>query len=417
MRVTEPGRGAQRRSVARIPSGAYVPLVSPHDPLVQRRGYGGPRDSAPHAVDVIVIGAGQAGLCAAYELRRRGFIGYSPDRTAQPGARTFVVLDAEFRPGGAWQHRWPTLTMGSINHIADLPGFPVGSADPSQEAADFIPTYFAEFEDAFDLPIFRPVLVHSVTRSGPGNAHPFLVRTTAGTFSARAIINCTGTWTRPFVPYYPGAASFRGRQFHTQDYPGPRAFEGQRVMIIGGGISALSHLDDVGAVARTLWVTRTPPRWRRSAHPHSRGLTAKEGSLIEMKVRARVAEGLPPLPVVAATGLPISDWTRSLHDRGLLHRMPMFERLTPEGAIWADGHSVSVDSIIWATGFRAELRHLVPLGLRSPHGGIALDDTHVKGDPRIHLIGYGPSASTIGARTAARSAVRSIQDVLDRTYA
>lgn len=62
-----------------------------------------PHPPAPRPVDVVVIGAGQAGLSAAYHLRRRAFV---PVGRARPGERTFVVLDAEDGPGGAWRHRW-----------------------------------------------------------------------------------------------------------------------------------------------------------------------------------------------------------------------------------------------------------------------------------------------------------------------
>lgn len=57
--------------------------------------------------------------------------------------------------------------------------------------------------------------------------------------------------------------------------------------------------------------------------------------------------------------------------------------------------------ILWATGFRAAIDHLAPLRLREPGGGIRLDGTRAVRDERIHLVGYGPSASTIGANRAA----------------
>lgn len=446
MRIQEPPRGSQRRSFSRIPTGAWIPAVSPsgNSPVWN---LDGSRQiavpSAPRDVDVLVIGAGQAGLAIAHELRRRRFSGYvdgvAHSRTATstpaistPDAKTpdpshsrgtYLVLDAENRPGGAWQHRWPSLTMATVNHIADLPGFPAGTIDPTAESADWIPTYFAEFEDEFDLPILRPVLVTSVVDddTSSGSQPRLLVHTTAGTFRARALVNCTGTWTRPFIPYYPGAAKFRGIQCHTQDYSGVQAFEGRRVVVVGGGTSALSHLDDLDGVAKKLlWVTRTPPRWHgpfegsdtSSTGPDGRGLTPEFGKEVEHKVRQRVESGLAPLPVVAATGLPINDFTRSLHARGLTNRKPMFASVEADGVVWADGKHWQADAIIWATGFRAELRHLMPLGLRVRGGGIVMESTHVAHDPRIHLLGYGPSASTVGARWASRRAAKDIVEYL-----
>jgi hypothetical protein len=72
--------------------------------------------------------------------------------------------------------------------------------------------------------------------------------------------------------------------------------------------------------------------------------------------------------------------------------------------VWPDGHEEPFDAVVWATGFRAALAHLAPLGLREPGGGIRLEGTRAARDPRVHLLGYGPSASTIGANRAGRAA-------------
>ena len=62
--------------------------------------------------------------------------------------------------------------------------------------------------------------------------------------------------------------------------------------------------------------------------------------------------------------------------------------------------------ILWCTGWRAALDHLAPLHLRAPGGGIVMDGTRVVNEPRLHLVGYGPSASTVGANRAARRGPR-----------
>jgi hypothetical protein len=90
----------------------------------------------------------------------------------------------------------------------------------------------------------------------------------------------------------------------------------------------------------------------------------------------------------------------------------MFDRITEDGVAWADGRFVGADVILWATGFRAAVHHLAPLHLRGPGGGIRMDGTHVAGEPRVHLVGYGPSASTIGANRAGQAAARQLRRVL-----
>lgn len=354
------------------------------------------RDCPPWYVDVLVIGAGQAGLATAYELMRRGFIGYTPDDPSIKPAGTFVVLDEQWGPGGAWQHRWKSLTMATVNHIADLPGMPVADYDAAIPAAEFVPEYFASYEEKFDFPIFRPVVVRKVMEAG----ECYEAHTTAGTFRAKIIINCSGTWTRPFVPYYPGQETFRGIQLHTRDYVDNEPFWGERVLVVGGGISALDILGDIRKVTKHVeWATLRPPQWR----DFDRKLNLEQGRAIEERVRSRVEQGLRPLPVVAETGLPGNSPVRKMVARGKIIHREIFDRIVPYGACW-DDETVEYDAIVWATGFRAELQHLAPLGIRERGGGVKMTGTRISRHPRIHLVGYGPGASTIGARRQARLA-------------
>jgi cation diffusion facilitator CzcD-associated flavoprotein CzcO len=347
-----------------------------------------------NSVDVVVIGAGQGGLSTAWSLLRQGF---EPETG-------FVVLDADDAPGGAWQHRWPSLTVGTTHRVHDLPGLPFEPATDSLRAAEVVPAYFAEYERRFRLPIHRPVHVRAVARTDDDR---FLVQTDAGDWTARAIVNATGTWTRPFVPRYPGQELFRGRQLHTVDYRSAEEFAGQHVVVVGGGASATQLLGEISRVAGTTWVTRRPPVWREGPFDEN------VGREVVAKVEEAVREGRRPGSVVGLTGLLVSTpYIRDALDRGVLDRLPMFDRITEDGVAWDDGRQVRADVILWATGFRAAVTHLAPLHLRGPGGGIRMDGTHVAGQPRIHLVGYGPSASTIGANRAGQSAARQLRRLL-----
>ncbi|MDC2959904.1 NAD(P)-binding domain-containing protein [Streptomyces gilvifuscus] len=345
-------------------------------------------------VEVVVTGAGQAGLSSAYHLRRTGF---EPERD-------FVVLDHSPGPGGAWQFRWPSLTYGKVHGMHSLPGMELTDADPARPSAEVITEYFAAYERRFDLRVHRPVDVRAVRE---GDAGRLLVETPDGSWSTRALINATGTWDRPFWPRYPGQESFLGRQLHTAQYPGPEWFAGRRVVVVGGGASGTQHLLEIaGHAAATTWVTRRPPVFREGP------FTEEVGRAAVALVEERVRQGLPPRSVVSVTGLPLNDAIRQGIADGVLDRRPMFDRITPDGVAWADGRHVEADVILWATGFRAAIDHLAPLRLREPGGGIRVDGTRAVADPRVHLVGYGPSASTIGANRAGRAAVRDIRRLL-----
>lgn len=333
----------------------------------------------------MVVGAGQAGLSSAYFLRRAGM--------------DFAVLDANAGPGGAWQHRWPTLRMATVHGIFDLPGMKFTPPPSSERAAVAVPAYFAAYEREFDLPVHRPVSVSAVR---PGSR--LVVESSAGPWSARAVINATGTWTHPFWPHYPG--NFAGRQLHTVDYRGPAEFAGKRVLVVGGGTSAVQLQLEIAEVADTFWVTRRPPVFRTEPFTH------EYGRALIARVDERVRAGLPPESVVRATELMMTPEVAAARERGLLTRRPMFSSLVPTGVAWDDGSTLDVDVILWCTGWRAALDHLAPLGLRGPGGGIVMDGTRVVADPRVHLVGYGPSASTVGANRAGRVAVREIRELL-----
>ncbi|MBP2334005.1 cation diffusion facilitator CzcD-associated flavoprotein CzcO [Saccharothrix coeruleofusca] len=338
--------------------------------------------------DVVVIGAGQAGLSSAYFLRRAGL--------------DHVVLDEADGPGGAWRHRWPTLRMATVHGIHDLPGMPFEAPDPDAPANRVLPAYFADFERRNDLRVRRPVRVLAVRDRGG----LLRVETDRGVWDTRALINATGTWTRPFWPRYPGQELFRGRQLHSSQYRGPEEFAGQHVVVVGGGTSAVQQLLEIARHGTTTWVTRREPEF------HDEPFTPELGRAVVARVEQRVRAGLPPRSVVSVTGLNLTPVVREALASGVLARRPMFERFTEDGVVWPDGRHERADAILWATGFRAAIDHLAPLKLRAPGGGIRLDGTRVVADPRVHLVGYGPSASTVGATRAGRAAVKEIKHLL-----
>ena len=349
-------------------------------------------------VDVLVIGAGQAGLSAAYHLQHRGYV---PVTRAEPSDRTFVVLDAEKAPGGAWQHRWDSLKMATINGIYELPGLRVPTVDPDQSSNAALPRYFAAYETQFDLGVQRPVRVAAVRDAGVGLA----VETDKGEWLAGHVINATGTWSRPYWPYVPGRERFRGRQLHVRDYVRAEEFAGQRVVIVGAGISATQLLEEISRHTETLWVTRSEPVWEDRF---------SEGEIVASlaRVEERTRQGLAPQSVASVTGMYRAPWVEAAERRGVLVRHPMFTVIEERGVRMPDGTFEPADVILWATGFRAELSHLAPLGLRTAQGGMRVANGRSLNEPRLFVIGYGPSQSTVGANRAGRDAVRAI--VTDR---
>jgi thioredoxin reductase len=353
---------------------------------------------------VVVIGAGQAGLSVAYHLRRLGL---------RPGSDV-VVLDRAPSTGGAWQYRWEALRLGSAHRVHDLPGMRAmglrfDDADRSRPARDVVGEYYRRFEQHYDLQVRRPVTVTSVTRAGTGLC--VTTRTPDGRvarITADVVVSAAGTWGTPFVPWYPGRDTFRGRQIDTTEYRSASEFRGQDVVVVGGGTSAIGFLLELDGVARsTRWFTRRPVEWSDTA---GLDLESAVAAVDEQDRAARAGETLPS--IVSGTGVPVSRRIRAGIDRGVLHAEPVFVAMEPDGVVTREGEHVHADAVIWATGFRADLRHLAPLRLRTSGGGVVVADGRSADEPRLFLAGYGPQASTIGANRAGRLIARQVMDAL-----
>lgn len=344
--------------------------------------------------DSLVIGAGQGGLSSSYHLKRLGI--------------DHVLLDAEQQPGGAWQHRWDSLTMDDLHGVADLPD---GRAPEVSDvpANIVVPRWFAEYERQHDLPVVRPVRVDSVV----DEEGLLLTRSGDRRWLSRTLINATGSWRRPFLPHYPGRETFQGEQFHTVDYPGPEHFIGKRVVIVGAGASAVQFIGEIAPLTTVIWVTRRPPRW-----------VGDDYSLRDLvrRVQEQVLAGKPPNRSEHHSDVMLREQEMEAARTGVFdRRRPMFRRIEPDGVRWDDGDFEAVDAILWATGFRPDIDHLAGLDLKSSLGGIQLlpgnsdPQTSVTAsrDHRIQLVGYGPSASTIGGNRAGRAAAAAVRAYLD----
>ena len=211
--------------------------------------------------------------------------------------------------------------METVNGISDLPGIAKPAVDPREPSSEFLARYFRDYEEELGLSVRRPVKVHSVSREDTDPAGLLGIATSDGDWTARAVINATGTWTRPFWPIYPGQSTFRGRQLHVADYVSAEEFIGQHVIVVGGGISAVGLLDEISRVTTTSWFTRREPVWRDEEFDAQAGHDAV--ALVEERVR----RGLPPQSVVSVTGLVWTPALKAAAARGVLDRQPMFSSI------------------------------------------------------------------------------------------
>ena len=345
-------------------------------------------------IDVVVIGGGQAALALGFYLRRTGL--------------SYVMLDDQDAPGGAWRRTWDSLRLFSPAQWSSLPGYqlPRGDEYPSR---DDVVRYLGEYEQRYALPVVRPVRVDAV--------HPAADQKTlivAGLkdgerveWNAGAVVSATGSWANPYVPELPGATEFRGLQLHSANYRSPHEFAGRSVAVAGGGNSGAQIVAELSEVASVEWATLEPPVFLPD--------DVDGRFLFEQATRRYRAlqEGRVPEPPRSLGDIVAVPPVRSARARGALHARPMFERFTEHGVVWPGDARSRIDVVIWATGFRPALSHLAALSLVDDRGRVDVVGTRAVREPRLWLVGYGEwtgyaSATLIGVGRSARSTVDEI---------
>lgn len=350
-------------------------------------------------IDIAVIGGGAAGLTAAYSLKALGLIPFED----------FVVLDAEDGPGGTWRRGWDFSQISAEQAVVELPGMPelglrYQDRDrylPETPTREIVPLFHRRYEDAYDLFVARPA---RVTRVEATRRRPELtVRYRLGrgesaserTLRARLVLNATGHWSSPFAPWTPGVRDFGGEQAHVCSIESLEPYRGRRVLVVGGGRSALAVLQELARMGvETSWSTRREPDFieaprfaigRRSAVPSS--LEQAD------RVERLLARGMAFPSDVSLVGIPLTREIMSLVRSGFLRSRGPIERVLPRGVRFADGGEAELDVILWATGSRERTRHLAPLQLRGAGGTARIRDGWSRKDRRVAFLGYGPGRS------------------------
>ena len=198
---------------------------------------------------VVVIGAGQAGLAVSHELSELGV--------------DHVVLERA-RVGQSWRDRWDSFCLVTPNWTMSLPGFPYAGDDPEGFVPrDGIVAYLERYASSFTAPVRDGVGVDSLE---PGSKSRFLLRTSAGDMEAESVVVCTGAFQRPYRPDAAAAFPPGLLVIDAEGYRNPAALPPGKVLVIGSGQTGCQiaeELHEAGrevflACGRAPWVPRQP---------------------------------------------------------------------------------------------------------------------------------------------------------------
>ena len=319
-------------------------------------------DESQPPLDVVVIGGSQTGLAVGHYLQRAGL--------------RFVILEAGPDSGHVWRSRWDSLTLFTPRSYSGLPGMPFPSAGDSYPSKDDTARYLEQYALAFDLPIRYESRVTSLTEGDTG----YTVATERDRVIARQVIVATGPFQQPYVPPLGAAADPGLVQLHSSAYRSPDQLPNGTVVVVGGGNSGFQIAKELAATRRVelsigkrmvalpqrllgrdlfWWLTRLGLIGRNVETRMGRRMSQRDFLIGSSRVDAR---------------------------RAGVNLRPRLERIDGRRAVFADGTDLTIDAVIWSTGYRLDYPWMNVSRVLDEHG-TPLHRRGVTAAPGLYFLG------------------------------
>jgi putative flavoprotein involved in K+ transport len=283
--------------------------------------------------NTVIIGAGQAGLAAGYFLKK-----INDD---------FIILDEENQIGDSWRRRWDSLTLFTPSEHDGLPGFPFpakhGSMPTKNQMADYLSNYVQKFS--------LPVSLNSKVIELQKNSDSYEISTSKGKLISDNVIVATGTNPVAYIPAFASKLNKRIVQIHSADYKNPESFPAKNTLVVGAGTSGVEIAIELSKSRPTMISGKGTPHipdfaFRYLGKPYwlfiHHILTLK--TPIGRKAKPKIIDGGAPLISVSMKNVKEAQVEQLPRVKGVKNGFPEIE----------DGRIISVESIVWATGYKPD---------------------------------------------------------------
>jgi putative flavoprotein involved in K+ transport len=283
--------------------------------------------------EVVVVGAGQAGLAMGHFLRGQG--------------RRFVILERAGQIAPAWRERWDSLTLFTPRRYSALPGLPFPGHPDGYPTRDEVIAYLERYGQTFELPI---ELNSELRKLEPGDDGRFRIELDDRTITADQVVVATGPFQTPFVPKLAQwLVDDDVFQTHAVGYRRPEEVPPGTVLVVGGGNTGFQIAKELSAthkVVLSVGSRQTPLPQRLLGRDLFWWLT--KARILDKSVETRLGRKLSTRETL------IGSSPRELKRR---YKVEVKAR-----AVEADGHTVrfedgselEVSAVIWATGYRPD---------------------------------------------------------------
>jgi putative flavoprotein involved in K+ transport len=285
--------------------------------------------------ETVIVGGGQAGLAAGYQLKKRG--------------RPFAILDANERIGDSWRTRWDSLRLFTPAKYNGLPGMRFPARRWSFPTKDEMGDYLEGYAARFDLTVRTGVRVDRISRV----ADRYLVEAGERRFEADHVIVASGAYRTPKVPAFAQELDSRVLQMHSGEYRNPSQLRDGGVLVVGVGNSGAEI---------ALEVSGTHATWQ--AGKESGEIPVRHGSVPSRfflpvirflgyrVLTVKTPIGRKVVPKLKARGAPlIRTKSKDLAAAGV-ERVPRVVGVRDGLPLLEDDRVLDVANVVWCTGFR-----------------------------------------------------------------
>jgi putative flavoprotein involved in K+ transport len=289
------------------------------------------REPASEHYDVVVVGAGQAGLAIGYFLRRQ--------------RRHFVIFDRADSIAAAWRERWDSLTLFTPRRYNGLPGLPFPGDPDGYPSRDEVIAYLERYAQTVELPVELNSNVRKLTVEGKS----FRLEVDGRSVTADQVIVATGPFQTPYVPDLAGRLAPEVFQTHSTGYRKPFDVPEGTVLVVGGGNTGFQiakELSETHKVYLSIGSRQTPLPQRVLGRDLFWWLT--KSRLLNTTVESRLGRRLQHRETL------IGSSPRELRQRYGVELKPRVVDASGRGVRFADGSQLQVDAVIWATGYRPD---------------------------------------------------------------
>src|SRR5215204_1814536 len=194
-------------------------------------------------LDILISGAGQAGLALGFHLRRTSF--------------RFQIVDRNVRVGDSWRKRFDSLVLFTPRAYSALPGLAVPGDPEGYPTKDEMADYLETYADHFDLPVVLGTGMRRLERVDGGFR---AITDTGQPIDCRAVVLATGAFQRPAIPAISKQLSASVFQLSPEDYKAPGQLPPGRVLVVGDGATGREIALELAVTNEVLLATGRPRR-------------------------------------------------------------------------------------------------------------------------------------------------------------